>query len=122
MDYHKIDQDKLSIQVIILERYVRENKIEDFSVLSFLFDLKELAPNLKVTYIFRRLEKEYRKEENMSKVEFFYMRSLKVFSTARKYIKTGEDSELDEIIESINDTIVSNYEEAYNLFKMEFDV
>ncbi len=122
MDYQKIDQDKLTIQVMILERYVRENKIEDFSVLSFLFDLKELLPNLRITYIFRRFEKEYRKEENIEKIESFYKKSLKVFLTARKYIKTGKDGELDRIIESINDIIVSNYEEAFHLFRLEFDV
>lgn len=118
----KISKDKLTIQINMLESYIKTRKVEDFSILSFLFDLKELKSNLKVPYIYRRLQKEYKKEKNLQRVETFYQKSLKVFQAARKFIKTGEDNTLDELIDTINVTIVSNYNEGYNLFKMEFHV
>ncbi len=119
----QLEEDKLSIQIKTLEIYVKDKKIEDFSILSFLFDVKELNPNLKVPYIYRRLEKEYYKQEkDLQKVKVFYEKSLKVFVTALKFIRTENDKKLNELVSSINETIISNYKEAFYYFSMEFDV
>jgi hypothetical protein len=118
----KLQPDKLSLKIKMLEEYIRDNKIEEISVLSYLFDIKELKQNLKISYIYRKYEKEYRKGQNIDRVEDYYKKSLKVFIAARKFIKTYDNYELNNIVDSINKTILHNYEMAFRLFMMEFNI
>ncbi len=117
----KLGPDKLSLKIRVLEEYIRRNKIEEFSVLSYLFDLKELKSNLRISYIYRKFEGEFKKEPNIENVYNYYKKSLKVFIAARKFVKTSSDYELNEIVDSINETIIHNYDKAFELFKIEFN-
>ncbi|MFW5891387.1 MAG: hypothetical protein ACOCUI_04130 [bacterium] len=118
----KIDIDKLDFQIKLLDNYIKEHKITDISILTFLFDLKELSHSLKTHYIYRKMEKEYKKEKEFDTVKLFYEKSKKVFVAARKFIKTGKDKKLDNLVDTINQTIIYNYSNAYSLFKMEFHI
>ena len=118
----KLEQDKLAIQIGMLEFYVKDKKVEDFSVLSFLFDLKKLIPKLKVPYLYRCMEKEYKKNSDLKEVKSYYEKASRVFLAARTFIKTSYDEGLDNLVDSINEIIVTNYDEAYFLFKIEFDI
>lgn len=118
----KIESDKLDIQIKLLEKYVKENKIEDFSVLSFLFDMKEMSNDLRSAYLYKRLQKQYRKHKDLKKVEKYYSKTVKVLRIAQKYIITNDDEFLDNIIKNINNTVIENYKKAYTLFEMEFSV
>ncbi len=122
MDQQKIEPDNLNVKIDMLEHYIRTNNIEEFSVLNFLFDLKELRKNFKIGNIYRKLESEYSKRKSIKKVKDYYDKSIRVFLAARRFIKTNEDQYLDNIINSIIDIILNNYRESWELFRVEFDI